>query len=160
MRTFLRSPVRTLLRSPVRTLLRRRLLLNDVRSPRLTHVAVYRLLLNTARHAYLALAMHRLPPNALRLLHLCCLRLHVLAAAFTFTHLKHIAGLRYAPQCSGSCAVVSSHTSLSCFVTSFCLPAVGNCSFLFLPGFLGSDPWLFSFLFVISRCRCNFGSTE
>ena len=46
--SFPRSPVRTLLLSPVRTLLRRRLLLNGVRSPRLTHVAVYFLLLSTA----------------------------------------------------------------------------------------------------------------
>ena len=160
----------------MRTLLRRRLLLNDVRCPRLTHVAVLRLLLNAARHAYLALAMHRLLLKALRLLHLCCPGLHVLAAAFTFAHLKHIAGLRYAPLCSGPFAVKSSPGTSAHFALLLCdllcLPAVGNCSFhflhgflgpdawLFLHGFLGPNPWLFSFLFVISRCRCNFGSTE
>ena len=50
-----RSPVSTSLRSPVRSLLRRRLLLNDVRPPRLTCVAVYRLVLKTARHHCLVL---------------------------------------------------------------------------------------------------------
>ena len=167
-RTSLRSPARTLLRSPVGTLLRRRLLLNDVRLPRLTFVAVYRLLLD--RSPYLALAMHRLLLNALRLLHLCCpglltaAGLHVLPAHLSLHAYssQELGGLRYAPPCSGPCAVVTSPGTSAHFALLLCglflslygwellfLPAVGHCSF---PSFLtGSEvPIPGCFLFISS----------
>ena len=57
-RMLLNSARSRLPRAPVSTSLRRRVLLNGVRPTCLTCVAVYRLLLNTAGHPCLALAMH------------------------------------------------------------------------------------------------------
>ena len=70
-------------RSPVRTLLRRRLLLNGVRSPRLTHVAENRLLLKTAScDASTSAECFEAFPPLVRGLHVlaakCCRGLHVL----------------------------------------------------------------------------------
>ena len=55
MRTSLRLSCKSLAAVSLRPSLRRQLLLNDVRSPRLTHVAVYHLLLKGARHRCLVL---------------------------------------------------------------------------------------------------------
>ena len=57
-------------------------LLDGVRPSCLTCVAVFRLLLSTAGHPCLALAMHRLLLSALRFLHLHCPGLHVLTAEY------------------------------------------------------------------------------
>ena len=121
--------------------------------------------------------MHRLLLNALRLFLLCCLALHelaadccralyVLPARLTFhaysSHAHRWLEVRTNMFWTLRCRDISWNIcTLLSLESSFCLPAVGNCSFLFpsgsgvpIPGFLFTASWV-----PISGCFLFFSST-